>query len=142
MFWFFKFSANLFSPYRCREIEPSLNTAREQDKREYYCCKIIMTANNQVDPHLKVKEVCNGGVACSLEKTVTASLFRSGLHFKQSFFCRKNHTTWPFAFVGDCPFFTWKRLKKNLWCQIDCLIICNIFCSNHFMIRCQTKVLL
>ena len=58
-----------------------------------------------------IKEVCNGGVACSLlklgslEKTVTASLFHSGLHSSSPFFCRKNHTTQPFAFVGDSSFF-------------------------------------
>ena len=39
-------------------------------------------------------------------------------------------------------FFYKKRPKKNLWCQIDFLIICNLFWSNHFLIRCQTKVLL
>ena len=42
------------------------------------------------------KEVCNGGVACgllklgSLEKTVTASLFHSGLHSSSPFFVEKN----------------------------------------------------
>ena len=41
------------------------------------------------------KEVCNGGVACSilklgsLEKTVTASLFHSGLHSGSPFFVKK-----------------------------------------------------
>ena len=41
------------------------------------------------------KEVCNGGVACSLlklgslEKTVTASLFHSGLHSSSPFFVEK-----------------------------------------------------
>ena len=43
----------------------------------------------------KTKEVCNGGVACSLlklgsmEKTVIASLFHSGLH-SGTIFCEKN----------------------------------------------------
>ena len=32
--------------------------------------------------------------------------------------------------------------QKNLWCQIDFLIICNFFWSNHFWIRCQIKVFL
>ena len=42
-----------------------------------------------------IKEVCNGGVACSLlklgslEKTVTASLFHSGLHSSSPFFVEK-----------------------------------------------------
>ena len=31
---------------------------------------------------------------------------------RQSFFCQKNHTTQPFAFVVIVRFFTWKRLKK------------------------------
>ena len=41
------------------------------------------------------KEVCNGGVACSLlklgslEKTVIASLFHSGLHLSSPFFVEK-----------------------------------------------------
>ena len=41
------------------------------------------------------KEVCNGGVACSLlklgslEKTVIASLFHSGLHSSSPFFVEK-----------------------------------------------------
>ena len=44
---------------------------------------------------LSFKEVCNGGVACSLlklgslEKTVTASLFHSGLHSCSPFFVEK-----------------------------------------------------
>ena len=33
---------------------------------------------------------------------------------KQSFFCRKNHTTRAFAFVGDSPFFYMKKTKKIL----------------------------
>ena len=53
----------------------------------------------------KIKEVCNGGVACSqvcnggvacsllklgsLEKTVIASLFHSGLHSSSPFFVEK-----------------------------------------------------
>ena len=43
----------------------------------------------------KNKEVCNGGVACSLlklgslEKTVIASLFYSGLHSSSPFFVEK-----------------------------------------------------
>ncbi len=41
-----------------------------------------------------------------------------------------------------CRFFDNKKTKKNLWCQIDFLIICNFFWFNHFLIRCQTKVLL
>ena len=39
-------------------------------------------------------------------------------------------------------FFLQKKTKKILWCQIDFLIICILFWSNHFLIRCQTKVLL
>ena len=45
--------------------------------------------------NLRYKEVCNGGVACSLlklgslEKTVTASLFHSGLHSSSPFFVEK-----------------------------------------------------
>ena len=50
----------------------------------------------------------------SLEKTVTASLFHSGLHSSSPFFFRKNHTTRAFAFVGDSPFFYMKKTKKNL----------------------------
>ena len=46
-------------------------------------------------PLLASKEVCNGGVACSLlklgslEKSVTASLFHSGLHSSSPFFVEK-----------------------------------------------------
>ena len=93
------------------------------------------------------KEVCNGGVACSLSPQARKSgknccSFSIPLWFalKQSFFCRKNHTRWHFAFVGDCPFFYMKKTKKNLWCQIDFLIICSFFCSYHFLIRCETKI--
>ena len=45
--------------------------------------------------NLMSKEVCNRGVACSLlklgslEKTVTASLFHSGLHSSSPFFVEK-----------------------------------------------------
>ena len=35
-----------------------------------------------------------------------------------------------------------KKTKKFLWCQIDFLIICNFFWSNHFLIMYQTKILL
>ena len=44
---------------------------------------------------INAKEVCNGGVACSLlkleslEKTVIASLFHSGLHSGSPFFVKK-----------------------------------------------------
>ena len=44
---------------------------------------------------IETKEVCNGGVACSLlklgslEKTVIASLFHSGLHSSSPFFVKK-----------------------------------------------------
>ena len=47
------------------------------------------------DDEISCKEVCNGGVACSLlklgslEKTVTASLFHSGLHSSSPFFVEK-----------------------------------------------------
>ena len=45
--------------------------------------------------NLQIKEVCNGGVACSLlklgslDKTVIASLFHSGLHLSSPFFVEK-----------------------------------------------------
>ena len=60
---------------------------------------------------------------------------------EQSFYVEK--TPLPVAFVGKrlCPFF-YKKDQLFLWCQIDFKIICNLFWSNHFLIRCQTKVLL
>ena len=67
---------------------------------------------------LAIKEVCNGGVACSLlklgslEKTVIASLFHSGLHSSSPFFVEKTtlHDLLPSWLI--VRFFTWKRLKK------------------------------
>ena len=71
------------------------------------------------------KEVCNGGVACSLlklgslEKTVIASLFHSGLHSGTIFLWKKRcHIC---IFLGNdriCRFST-KKDWKILWCQID-----------------------
>ena len=52
---------------------------------------VVMKTFHELD----IKEVCNGGVACSLlklrnlEKTVTASLFHSGLHSSSLFFVKK-----------------------------------------------------
>ena len=65
----------------------------------------------------KNKEVCNRGVACSLlklgslEKTVIASLFHSGLH-SGTIFCEK---TMSYVIIGNdriCPFFDKKRPKN------------------------------
>ena len=64
------------------------------------------------------KEVCNGGVACSLlklgslEKTVIASLFHSGLHSSSPFLSNKTtlHDLLPSIVIVH--YFTWKRLKK------------------------------
>ena len=94
------------------------------------------------------KKVCNGGVACSLlklgslKKTIIASLFHSGLH-SGTIFCGKNdvicYTYW--GMTGYAVFWQ-KKDQKILCCQIDFLIISNFFWSNHFLIRCQTKVLL
>ena len=79
------------------------------------------------------KEVYNRGVACSLLKL--GSLEKTLVCTQTPFFVWKNQ------YFGErqvMPFFD----QKNLWCQIDFFIICNFFCSNHFLIRCQTKVLL
>jgi hypothetical protein len=60
------------------------------------CDFIKAFISTQVQCYLaKIKEVCNGGVACSLlklgslEKTVIASLFHSGLHLSSPFFVEK-----------------------------------------------------
>jgi hypothetical protein len=71
----------------------------------------------------------------SLEKTVIASLFHSGLHSSTIFLWKKQCHFWEQQVM---PFFD----KKILGGKIDFLIICNLFWSNHFLIRCQTKVLL
>ena len=66
---------------------------------------------------LFIKEVCNRGVACSLlklgslEKTVIASLFHSGLH-SGTIFCGKKMS---YVILGNdriCPFFDKKKTKK------------------------------
>ena len=61
---------------------------------------------------MRPKEGCNWGHGLSaaiklgsLEKTVGTCLLRSGVYYEQSFSCRKNCTTQPFAFVGDSPVF-------------------------------------
>ena len=66
--------------------------------------------------YVYVKEACNWGHGLSaaiklgsLEKTVGTCLLRSGVYYEQSFSCRKNCTTQPFAFVGDSPFFLQKK---------------------------------
>ena len=78
----------------------------------------------------------------SLEKTVGSCLLRSGVYYEQSFSCRKNCTTQPFTFIGDSLFFYKRKTSIFLWCQIDFYIICNLFWSHYFLIRCQTNVLL
>ena len=74
---------------------------------------------------LNCKEVCNGGVACSLfklgslEKTIIASLNPSGLHPGNIFFVGKRC---PMSLLGNdglCRFLTKKKDQKILCCQID-----------------------
>ena len=51
--------------------------------------------------------------------------------------------TMSYVILGNnriCSLFLTKKDQKSLWCQIDFLIICNFFWSNHLMIWCQTKV--
>ena len=89
---------------------------------------------------LKSKEVYNGGVACSLlhlrslEKTVIASLFHSGLH-SGNIFCGKNeaiHHVSRQQVMRLCHYFYKKRLK-NIMVPNWFLIIWNFF-------WCQIKV--
>ena len=83
------------------------------------------------------KEVCNRGVACSLlklgslEKTIIASLFHSGLH-SGTIFCGKIGVICHIRERQDMSFFWQKKDQKILWCQIDFLIICNFFWFNLF----------
>ena len=64
-----------------------------------------------------IKEVCNGGVACSLlklgslEKTVIASLFHSGLH-SGTIFLWKKRCHMLFWERQVMPFFDKKKTKK------------------------------
>ena len=66
--------------------------------QKYFFVPPFLSKNKQ-KKGLILKEVCNGGVACSLlklgslEKTVIASLFHSGLHSSSPFFVEK--TTLP-----------------------------------------------
>ena len=76
----------------------------------------------------------------SLEKTVIASLLHSGLH-SGTIFYGKNDVICYSREWQVMPFLT-KKDQKILRCQIDFLIIFNFFCSNHFLIRWQTKILL
>ena len=65
------------------------------------------------------KEGCNRGVACSLlklgslEKTVIASLFHSGLHSGSIKFCGKNDVICYFSEQLYMLFFDNKKTKKN-----------------------------
>ena len=72
------------------------------------------------------KEGCNWGHGLSAaikvgtpEKIVGTWLLHSGVYYEQSFSCRKNCTTQPFAFVGDSPVFLQKKTSIFLWCQIN-----------------------
>jgi hypothetical protein len=72
----------------------------------------------------------------SLEKTVIASLFHSGLHSGTIFLWKKRcHMSFNIRERQDMSFFWKKEKKKILRCQINFLIICNFFCSKHFLIR-------
>ena len=106
-----------------------------------FCAGLNFLSQSQILTAFSAKEVCNGGVAYSLlklgslEKTVIASLFLSGLH---------SGTIDVICYFGErqvMPFLT-KKHQKVLRCKIGFLIICSLFCSNHFLIRFQTKVLL
>ena len=67
---------------------------------------------------LKLKEVCNGGVGCSLlklgslEKTVIDSPFHSGLH-SGTIFCGKNDVTCYSMERQVMPFFDKKKDQKK-----------------------------
>ena len=69
--------------------------------------------------HAELKEVCNGGVACSLLnaslevcRKLLQLLYFTLVCTQAVLFCRKNHTTRAFAFIGDSPFFYMKETKK------------------------------
>ena len=76
-----------------------------------------------------LRKVVIEGMACQLpssqevwRKLLELLLLHSGVYFSVLFLSKKpNYIT---------------------FCQIDFQIICNLFWSNHFLIRCQTKVLL
>ena len=61
------------------KLQKSASTLTNAEDKKQGC-------KNDAKCLINAKEVCNGGVACSLlkleslEKTVIASLFRSGLH--------------------------------------------------------------
>ena len=91
----------------------------------------------------KNTESCNSIawlVSCHLARKSGENFsFCTLVRTEQSFFVEK--TPLLVAFVGERLCSTKKR-PTFLWCQIDFKIICNPFWSNHFLIRCQTKVLL
>jgi hypothetical protein len=70
------------------------------------------------------------------------SLSHSGLYWSSIYFSGKNVVICYVIERQVMAFFVQKNDQKNLWSQIDFLIICNLFWSNNFLIRCQTKVLL
>ena len=79
---------------------------------KFTCQKI-----NALPPLLEPKEVCNVGVACSLlklgslEKTVIASIFHSGLH-PDTIFLWKKQCHMLFWERQVMPFFDKKKTKK------------------------------
>ena len=94
-----------------------------------------------------LRKVVIKGMACQLPSS--QEVWRKLLSFsyctlvctKQSYLCRKNYTTYLLPSQVIVRFST-KKDQNFLWCQIDFWVICNFFCSNHFVIRCQIKVLL
>ena len=85
------------------------------------CCLRVKTALWTIPNFIEInaKEVCNGGVACSLlklgslEKTVIASLFYSGLH-SGTIFCGKNDVICYLWERQVMPFFDKKKDQKSL----------------------------
>ena len=76
------------------------NTKSNSNRQSFPICSETLTKSDPLTNPMEIlgpfnKEVCNGGVACSLlklgslEKTVIASLFHSGLHSGSPFFVKK-----------------------------------------------------
>ena len=67
----------------------------------------------------------------SLENTIIASLFHSGLHSGTIFLWKKQCHMLFWGMTGYAIFWQ-KKDQEFLWCQIDFLIVCNFFVLTIF----------
>ena len=120
----------------------SANTCSFRISFNLYDVQFFLSTSFHTEMQLRVRKVIIGHVTCSGYNQAR----KSGENF-YSFSILLWFALWHHFFVEKMMSYVIVgnllcRCLTKLWCQIDFLKICNFFWSNHFLIRCQTKVLL